>query len=757
MKNSQKTAGVTLVVTVLIVMLLLASVVVVTGQLALSARRSSADQNATLQAQYVAESGVARAQAQVGALGKLLDSAKFKIPKGTRPTEIASDVAAVCGLATLPAASVTPVMLCGTDPTTQNADVPLTNYFATNPISDANVSIFTKYVSDQNLESVGFRLSQTATKADIFKSLFTTRSVNSAITEIGTATAEVSVKIVGVKRKNSRQYVIYFQNSGVSSLGNAGTNTERKVELKTDQKIYAFNIAIPNFPSGQFMNHNYSSQACETTSTCSIFFTQNSNFSGPVHTNQNAYFALSGVTNNTSPRVQGSTFSGGFSSAGCPRGQITSAPSPDGELDPNTGAPVYVDTCVATATKTPGAFFNGSTSGDFKTPTQLDNQGNGSTSTAPNVNGTQPVFNPLPPAPPIPNSPRWDAGFIPLPPNTNDQTTASQNGGIYLRGDVSKIKLAADASITLNGTTAMTQTITYTKNVGDTPVQLAYRADRKMFIKTGNPPAWQPAAQTPCLPAVTTPALPACSTSGGDWAAIPTNAVQGTFTGIIYAQNGINDLNGPARTPANAITSTAANTLPALANFAKITVGARQDVNITSDLKYESPPCIGTSVANPDCSNKEAENILGIFSGQGDIVIKTPVNDLNQPNPVFAPPNVTIHATLLAAGGAIPGTTNRLGRIRVDGYQYATNQGNLNLLGGLIENYYGAFGTFSATSQTGYGRNIIYDERSDDNVTSPFFYTQRDWSGVMKANPTSVSDGVPASLGLDGSQTQGIR
>ena len=65
MKISRKTAGVTLVVTVLIVMLLLAGVVVVTGQLALSARKSGVDQEATIRAQYVAESGVARGQARL--------------------------------------------------------------------------------------------------------------------------------------------------------------------------------------------------------------------------------------------------------------------------------------------------------------------------------------------------------------------------------------------------------------------------------------------------------------------------------------------------------------------------------------------------------------------------------------------------------------------------------------------------------------------------------------------------------------------
>lgn len=69
MKNLRKTQGVTLVVTVLIVMLLLAAVVVVTGQLTLSARRSSADQDASIRAQYVAESGQARATAQVRNVG----------------------------------------------------------------------------------------------------------------------------------------------------------------------------------------------------------------------------------------------------------------------------------------------------------------------------------------------------------------------------------------------------------------------------------------------------------------------------------------------------------------------------------------------------------------------------------------------------------------------------------------------------------------------------------------------------------------
>ena len=97
MKTSRKTAGVTLVVTVLIVMLLLAGVVVVTGQLALSARRSGVDQEATIRAQYVAESGLARSRAQLRLVSNLLTNPNIQVPLSVTTTIMRNNMQNLCG------------------------------------------------------------------------------------------------------------------------------------------------------------------------------------------------------------------------------------------------------------------------------------------------------------------------------------------------------------------------------------------------------------------------------------------------------------------------------------------------------------------------------------------------------------------------------------------------------------------------------------------------------------------------------------
>jgi hypothetical protein len=50
----------------------------------------------------------------------------------------------------------------------------------------------------------------------------------------------------------------------------------------------------------------------------------------------------------------------------------------------------------------------------------------------------------------------------------------------------------------------------------------------------------------------------------------------------------------------------------------------------------------------------------------------------------------------------------------------------VRLLGGLVEEYYGPFGTFSAATgqcQTGYGREFVYDRRMGRGFSPPFFPT----------------------------------
>ncbi len=768
-------------------MLLMAAIVAVTGQLTLSARRSTADQQATLQAQYVAESGVARAQARIRGLGTLLSPTSLFGPasaqkaSGVSPSQMAGYILSLCNLTTLPVSVATPVVLCGVNPSNPSTSASVisgSNIFTGLALSDvtARMDLFTSLLTDDQLASIGYTVSTSNTKANFFANLFKPGgvSLNWSVSASDSVTASVSAQILGVTLEGQDSYKIYIKIPDVNSRGALASTSgaSRVIGFKTDQSIYVLNILRPGFASyGLFTNHQYSSQAAEASTPPSpIVYSQNSNYSGPVHTNQNAYFALSATTNATSPSSSGSTFSGGFSSAGCPANQIvpdTSNPS----IDPNTGLTVYPDKCSSSATPLQGAYFNtsgstypfvNSTAMNNSTAATVSNVAAGSTSNLPKVTTITPSATTIQPTFGG-NIPNWNKGFIPLPANGNSQSKDAQpsatnpgTGGLYLTGTISNMTLAVNPAINLGGSTVKAQTISYTKD--GTTTSLAYGADGKMFIRQSNG-TWVTAAQKPCL------GTPTCATSGGDWVTASSLGIsQGTFNGVVYSQNAIASLNGPSRSPASAATSTTANTPPAVASFAKLTVASTSDVNITSDLRYESPPCTGTSVSAPACDNKSAINILGIYSVQGDVVIKAPYGDSGTANSPAVPPNVTIQAVLMASGSPIAGSTARNGRIRVDGYANSNNNGtvlgNLNLLGGMIENYYGAFGTFGTdkygTSYSyGFGRNIIYDERTGDGISPPSFPFATTWAPTMKSLASGSSAATDSTIDLRGAYQQG--
>jgi hypothetical protein len=63
--------------------------------------------------------------------------------------------------------------------------------------------------------------------------------------------------------------------------------------------------------------------------------------------------------------------------------------------------------------------------------------------------------------------------------------------------------------------------------------------------------------------------------------------------------------------------------------------------------------------------------------------------------------------------------------VNVQNYNSGSPRGSVNLIGGLIEEYYGAFGTFNpdGSAATGYGRNFRYDRRMGRGFAPPFFPT----------------------------------
>lgn len=126
----------------------------------------------------------------------------------------------------------------------------------------------------------------------------------------------------------------------------------------------------------------------------------------------------------------------------------------------------------------------------------------------------------------------------------------------------------------------------------------------------------------------------------------------------------------------------------------QITVSSERDIVVTNHVLYQN--------FNPSPLNAEGyTNVLGILSWGGDVRIGT-----------TAPDNINIHGVVMAPHGVFS----------VDNYNVGSPRGTATLLGGVISDFYGAFGTFSGTTQrTGYGRNFVYDPRMLEGIAPPYF------------------------------------
>jgi len=149
----------------------------------------------------------------------------------------------------------------------------------------------------------------------------------------------------------------------------------------------------------------------------------------------------------------------------------------------------------------------------------------------------------------------------------------------------------------------------------------------------------------------------------------------GTYSGIprgiIYTQGEITDLKGPDRV--NGVPP------PAIEGENQLLLVAKNDIIIQRDITYE------------DYDN--GKNILGIYSTSGNVRIGT-----------SAPNELCIDAFVMASSYQKVFT--------VDNYWSGNYRGQVHLRGGVVQNYYGPFGTFNTYGKlTGYGRDFRYDRR----------------------------------------------
>ena len=371
-----------------------------------------------------------------------------------------------------------------------------------------------------------------------------------------------------------------------------------------------------------------------------VWFTDNTLFDGPVHTNQ--YFRF----------YHKPWFGGQVTSAGCTDPGPTAC---NGSIDPG------------------GEFYG---EGFKRDP--------GPTPSYTNAYGTH--------APDFSAGVDWSSGYVQLPQNSSDQEAAAQAGGLYLgSGAYSLTMWAADAN-------------------GDPLTKDA----------SGN---WTPAASYQYIKTCTSAST--CTVyrydQGGDLYQQKSNGnwklYQAGFNGVVYVNGGVQRLTGPARTPASSTDPAAAP--PALASFAQLTVASSGTMRVTGDLRYENQPCTGElhrdangNVVPATCNNLNANNVLGLYSQNGNVLI----GNANWDGTLDAPKDVTIDGVLMSGTGTVS----------VENYSYGNPQGAVHLLGGVIEYDYGAFGTFDARSGqdlSGYARKFTYDQRMAKGLAPPHFPT----------------------------------
>jgi Tfp pilus assembly protein PilX len=128
----------------------------------------------------------------------------------------------------------------------------------------------------------------------------------------------------------------------------------------------------------------------------------------------------------------------------------------------------------------------------------------------------------------------------------------------------------------------------------------------------------------------------------------------------------------------------------------QLTVSSKNDVVITDNVVYEDYN------AGPPPNAIDKTNLLGIVCWEGNVRIG-----------LTAPDNLQLHSIVMALNGLL----------RVDEYYSGEPRGYITLLGGVISNSYGAFGTFGSDGMFthGYGRNYVYDTRMSAAIAPPYF------------------------------------
>lgn len=440
------------------------------------------------------------------------------------------------------------------------------------------------------------------------------------------------------------------------------------------QGEYVFDVGQTSFAHYAYFTNR------ETTSSSRIWFTDETIIDGPTHTNSNFSF------------YRTPWFGGRVTSAGCQNKDCT-------------------------GTRRPGAYFYNASSTRVSPGSMQPNQNN------PNHGGNRPLFD---------AGVQWNGAVVDLPTSAYNQELVARgvsrlDQGLFFDDDLYSLDMwAGDASgqtpTRSGGQWTPAATHQYIRACDGYRERYSTGWNSYDYRFVGECTVWRIDSDN----RIQRLADGGDMSEPSDWTTLARE-----FNGVIYVDGRIDRLTGPDRTSS----SNGDTAPPALASFAQITVATSGDVRITRDIKYEQPPCTtratrsGTNITRAICENTNHANVLGIYSQGGDIIVGNDNRwnlgssgggtnawdtDLN------APTDVNVHAVLMSATS----------QVRVEGYvgpggngSFDRDQGSFNLLGGMIQENRGIFGTFGSSGRRGYDRVYTYDPRMMDGIAPPFFPT----------------------------------
>ncbi|MFC6592116.1 hypothetical protein ACFP81_08945 [Deinococcus lacus] len=723
-----------MIIVVLFTLLLLAGILLATTQLSMSSMESTADQGATLQAQYTAESNLNRTRSVLKDVQYLLSvqpvtisgtsQPGLVIPRGTTAQQMEVYASNFCGQPTSGTVwtATTEFALRGS---TGDPDKAYPNARVCTVNEGTNVAgryaILADFVAPNAYNVLPARERPTNLSDRAARLAFWNDVMGNRANRLTTQDSRFRLKPSRVVKLSPAKYRFYIELDSAAAQGQKA-NSQRVLLSRASQEQgqWWFDIELPSFLNDVlFTNHHRTED--QTAVAPNINFIDGQVFNGSVHTNEKFLFASGNVN---------TRFMDSVTSAGC----VSFSTLSDGTTD-----------CV----RRPGVSVNGT----IYTPTGSKRQINQAVLGL--IPGVQFDLENLDGEPPVPD---FAAAYRPMPTNANDQRAAGNGvdaaGNPLPEGRGIVVPATSPGVEILAGDAAGNPLTSYNARSGrwaePSPVyqyiRLYKTQSQTTYDVTRRVAAWTRDAYGRVIPTSTWYNTPTANRGGssydGYWVN-PSAGVSSTFDGSAVEQyrvdkdgnlfrlvsgswvnqnrkfNGmifgdtITRLVGPKRIPSTVNPTTGSPTVdeapPALASFSKITVAADNEISIGSDLTMSDTPCAYNTKLNDTCT-KDPQNVLGIFSQNGNVSITKE-----------APNNLNIHAMMMSSEG----------KVHVVGYNTGSPRGDVYLTGGIVENWYGAFGTFSGTTPTsGYGRQFEYDQRLKEGISPPYFPVSPIWQAT---------------------------